>query len=499
MKGGMTEDSLRATEPPLWKSVPRWWRAHVIREIDHQAVVERVREDDGWTPRYAFMILMSGGIAMLGLLLSSPAVVIGAMLISPLMGPIVGLGFALSTADSREIRRTLAALAGGAALAVLFTAFIVLLSPLQTVTAEIAARTRPNLFDLMVALFSALAGAYAMIRGKAGTIVGVAIATALMPPLATVGFGLATLNATVAGGAFLLFFTNFVTIALAVAIMARLYGFGRALSPRQTWFQSFFILAIFLALAIPLGLALGQIAWETRAAREVREVIRRQFAGDARISQIDVDFDSRPMAITASVLTARYEKAAGIRARAALEKMLGRPVTLDLEQIRVGVGTDAESAQLLAAQSQRRDMQSAVERITDRLALIAGVAPDQVTVDPDRRRAIVRARPLPDAGLAAYRALEQRAVALAPGWQVVVEPPLLPIDDIPINAEGVPDAGATDLALWAVERIGAGVDIAAPPASRDALLKRFTDRGVDARAVATGRRDSASLRWRVTE
>ena len=67
-----------------------------------------------------------------------------------------------------------------------------LLSPLQTVTPEIAARTQPNLFDLFVALFSALAGAYAMIRGREGTIVGVAIATALMPPLAVVGFGLAT-------------------------------------------------------------------------------------------------------------------------------------------------------------------------------------------------------------------------------------------------------------------------------------------------------------------
>ena len=138
------EDDRPVADAPLWRSVPRWWRSHVIRGIDHQAVLERVRADDGWTPSYAFMILMSAGIAVLGLLLSSPAVVIGAMLISPLMGPIVGLGFGLAMTDAREIRRTIVALAGGALVAIAFTAFIVLLSPLQTVTSEIAARTRPN-------------------------------------------------------------------------------------------------------------------------------------------------------------------------------------------------------------------------------------------------------------------------------------------------------------------------------------------------------------------
>ena len=87
------------------------------------------------------------------------------------------------------------------------------ISPIQTVTEEIAARTQPNLFDLLVALFSALAGSYAVIRGREGTIVGVAIATALMPPLAVVGFGLATLNWTVFGGALGLFIPNLVQSA----------------------------------------------------------------------------------------------------------------------------------------------------------------------------------------------------------------------------------------------------------------------------------------------
>ena len=199
-------------------------RRQILAGIDHVAVVDKVSADAVWSGRYAFMTLMSAGIAVLGLLLSSPAVVIGAMLISPLMGPIIGLGFALATFDSAEIRDAAVALAAGIVIAVLFCALIVLLSPIQNVTAEIASRTRPNLFDLIVALFSALAGAYAMVRGREGTIVGVAIATALMPPLAVVGFGLATANWTVFGGSLLLFFTNLMTITLTAATPTAMYN-----------------------------------------------------------------------------------------------------------------------------------------------------------------------------------------------------------------------------------------------------------------------------------
>ncbi|HVU31305.1 MAG TPA: DUF389 domain-containing protein, partial [Sphingomicrobium sp.] len=204
----------------------RWWGREVIAGVDHAAVVQRVYEDSGWSSHFAVMTLLSAGIAILGLLLSSPAVVIGAMLISPLMGPIIGLGFGIATFDWREIRRSLIPLAIGIGLALLFCAVIVLLSPLQTVTSEISSRTRPNLFDLLVALFSGLAGTYAMIRGRHGAIVGVAIATALMPPLAVVGFGLATADWDVLAGSALLFLTNLVTISAAAAVLARIYGFA---------------------------------------------------------------------------------------------------------------------------------------------------------------------------------------------------------------------------------------------------------------------------------
>lgn len=131
----------------------RWWRDEVVDTVDQQEVIARRREDCGLTARYLFMTAMSAGIAILGLLQSSPAVVIGAMLISPLMGPIIGLGFALAIGDYNWLRQAAFSLAWGTVMAVALCAVIVFFSPLKDITPEIAARTRPNLFDLLIALF----------------------------------------------------------------------------------------------------------------------------------------------------------------------------------------------------------------------------------------------------------------------------------------------------------------------------------------------------------
>src|SRR5688500_2895074 len=112
----------RATRHPFLE----WWSTHVATSVDRPAVVANVHSDAGWSSHYIFMTLMSAGIAVLGLLLSSPAVVIGAMLISPLMGPIIGLGFGLAIFDFAEIKRTLTALGLGIGLAIAFCAVIVL-------------------------------------------------------------------------------------------------------------------------------------------------------------------------------------------------------------------------------------------------------------------------------------------------------------------------------------------------------------------------------------
>ena len=204
------------------------------------------------------------------------------MLISPLMGPIIGFGFGLALFDFAEIRRSLLSLAVGASLAVLFCALIVLHfaacrpSPARSRRAPVpicsisASRSSPG-----------LAGTYAMIRGRHGAIVGVAIAVALMPPLAVMGFGLATWNLPILGGSTFLFLTNLMAIGISAAVLARLYGFGQRLSPRQTGMQALLIVGTLLAFAVPLGLALRQIAWETLATRQAREAVTERFGEDA--------------------------------------------------------------------------------------------------------------------------------------------------------------------------------------------------------------------------
>jgi uncharacterized hydrophobic protein (TIGR00271 family) len=216
---------------PEWYRRLRVARWRGIRSIDHMEVVDHVHEEGGLSGRYLFMTAMSCGIAILGLLLSSPAVIIGAMLISPLMGPIMLMGFSLSILELKALRESIVSLAVGTGLALATSFLIVFLSPLTDVTPEILARTRPNFFDLLVAVFSGLAGGYAVIHRKGETIVGVAIATALMPPLAVVGYGLATAQFQIAAGAFFLYMTNLLAIALSVTVLSRFYGFGERHSP----------------------------------------------------------------------------------------------------------------------------------------------------------------------------------------------------------------------------------------------------------------------------
>lgn len=472
-----------------------WWRGTVVASVDHGAVLDKVRGEAAWNGRYVFMVLMSAGIAVLGLLLSSPAVVIGAMLISPLMGPIIGLGFGLATFDWDEIRRSGIALALGTVMAVSFTALLVLVSPLQNVTAEIAARTRPNLFDLLVALFSALAGAYAMIRGREGTVVGVAIATALMPPLAVVGFGLATWNGTVFGGALLLFLTNLITIAVSAAVIARLYGFGSSLSPQQTLFQTALMIAALVAFAIPLGLALRQIAWEAAASRQAREVITSQFEGGVRLAQLDLDYAQQPIRVSATVLTRQLRPDAGRAAGATLERLLGREVEVSLEQLRVGTGAQAEAAQVAAAQNARvaAAASEAATRTAEQLALVAGVAPDAVLLDRDGRRAVVTAAPLPGAGIGVYRTLEARVAASAADWTITLTPPAAALPDVALR-DGKPDPDALATAIWGAQRLNLPIGVSGPGAA--AMVEALTAAGVRASVAAgNGSGNAARLRW----
>lgn len=193
------------------------WRTSRLRELFRPAAEIRQEADESrqFDVVYFAMLVLSSLISLLGLLLNSPAVVIGAMLISPLMGPILACGLALTAADWNIGKKAARNVALSVAEAIVITALATRLSPLREVTPEILARTNPNLMDLLIALFSGIAGTLALgSRKTAMTILpGVAIATALIPPLATVGYGIGTAQSTIASGALMLFLTNFAAMS----------------------------------------------------------------------------------------------------------------------------------------------------------------------------------------------------------------------------------------------------------------------------------------------
>ncbi|MEL6528915.1 MAG: TIGR00341 family protein [Pseudomonadota bacterium] len=461
-----------------------WWRDDVIGAVDHGDVIEKRRDDCAMSEHYLLMTAMSAGIAVIGLLQSSTAVVIGAMLLSPLMGPIMGLGFAIAISDYQWLKQSSLSLLWGSLMAVLLCALLVFLSPIATITPEIAARTQPTLFDLFVALFSGLAGAYATIRGRAGAIVGVAIATALMPPLAVVGFGLATLNWTVFSGALLLYVTNLVTIALTAWGIAKLYGFRGRLSQRQSQFQNGVIIVVFLALALPLGLSLRTIAWEANAQRIVREAITAEFQDSGRLAELDIAFGEDSIGVSATMFSPDFQANVDTKIAEALAARLNREVDVIVTQVPIGSSAGAaEEAQLAAARASEE--QAATARVTalaNRLSLVAGVAEEDVTIDPARRRATVRARPLEGATLAAYRVLEQRIIATEPEWTIELLPPVVALpQSIPFQDDGPTIAGARALSTieWASKRINLPIVLIGDPEECTQAAEILAMRGVN--------------------
>ena len=211
----------RKTRLQRWLKIDPRQNPVIYAQIDSEAAMS--------SPNYWFQILFSAGIAAFGLVLNSPAVIIGAMLISPLMGPIMAAGLALASGDLYLVAKSAANLVTSISLAIAFSALIVWLLPFHSVTAEILARTNPTLLDLGVALFSGLAGSVAVCQIGGGngvmTLPGVAVAVALMPPLCTMGFGLGSgVNTRIMGGAGLLFLTNLVAIVASAFMVFLLVG-----------------------------------------------------------------------------------------------------------------------------------------------------------------------------------------------------------------------------------------------------------------------------------
>jgi len=170
-----------------------------------------------------WVLIFATMIASLGLTVNSPAVIIGAMLVSPIMGPIMGVGLSLGISDFDLLKKSLRNLGLMFVVAIVASTLFFFVSPLSTNSSELLARTTPTTYDVLIALFGGLAGMVAQTRqDRTSTVIpGVAIATALIPPLCTAGFGIATGQLRFFIGAFYLFFINSVFIALATYLVVR--------------------------------------------------------------------------------------------------------------------------------------------------------------------------------------------------------------------------------------------------------------------------------------
>ncbi|MEO6103144.1 MAG: DUF389 domain-containing protein [Pseudoxanthomonas sp.] len=450
----------------MWRWLRVWRRENLL--VDRAAVLEHVDEGGALGPRFAFMTLMSAGIAMLGLLQGSGAVIIGAMLISPLMGPIVEMGMALATFDLRTLRDSLRNMGVGVLLALLISILIVAISPLQEPTQEILSRTEPTLFDLLVAIFSGLAGAYATITRKGETIVGVAIATALMPPLAVVGFGIAVGNASIAGGAAFLFMTNLLAIALSVTIMARWYGFGSVDSPKQTLWQLALVIGSFVLLSIPLGLALRSIALRGLTERSIRTALDASAReGGGSITTLRVAYADKTVLVDAVLLTPTFRPRLDTELERKLEDALGRPVVVEIREVltaddkrqasdQASLATMRDSiARLQTAARQREASEGTRQHQREELqAQAVGFFGELVLLD-DGKHAQWRLAASSGIDIAHARQLE-RQLAKVDGMSTEIVPALqaLPLVQFADDASGLDPAAERTLQdiAWALQR-----------------------------------------------
>ena len=200
---------------------------HLSDEIDYENASASIRKNISFKGTTVFILACAIIIASVGLNVNSIPVIIGAMLISPVMGPILGFGLGLGTEDTDLVKSSLKNFGVMVVISILASSLFFLLSPLSLANpSELLARTRPTIYDVLIALFGGLAGIIETSRKDKGSVItGVAIATALMPPLCTVGYGISIWKGSVIFGALYLFLINSVFISLATFIAVKYFRF----------------------------------------------------------------------------------------------------------------------------------------------------------------------------------------------------------------------------------------------------------------------------------
>ena len=270
---------------------------NLTNDVDIPAASENIRKNIPFRGPNVYILFVAIIIASVGLNVNSIPVIIGAMLISPLMGPITGLGLGLGTNDRELVLFSIKNLLVMVGISLLAATLYFILTPLEIDNpTELLARTRPTIYDVFIALFGGLAGVLETARKEKGTVIsGVAIATALMPPLCTVGYGIANLSWQYTIGALFLFSINCIFIAMAAYLMAKFLKFPvKTVEQHRTryFILSYGLVILLAATSIFTGYNVIRENDFTKLAN--RFVKKNQNIGKTYIYDSQVNIDSKP-------------------------------------------------------------------------------------------------------------------------------------------------------------------------------------------------------------
>ncbi len=249
-----------------------------------------------------WILMLAILIASIGLNVNSTAVIIGAMLISPLMSGILTMGYSLAIRDLAMLKKAAARFGTQVIISLITSTVYFTLSPLNTATSEMIARTSPTLWDVLIALFGGIAGSIGNTRQKTSNVIpGVAIATALMPPLCTVGYGIATRQVKFIFGAFYLFAINTLFIALSALIVTKLLGVPckQELDAKKQKRVNRIITALIIITVIPSVLSGAYTVYKSAVDRNITNYLDSEFVfADTQLVQSSVDNISREISVS---------------------------------------------------------------------------------------------------------------------------------------------------------------------------------------------------------
>lgn len=316
-------------------------------DVGHREVIKELYDRTNLTGIYVASLIFANLIALLGLLSNSVAVVIGAMLISPLMGPIFSLGLSFAMGNLVLARKSGRIIGISVVLTIAAAALFTMISPLKEATPEILARTHPNIYDLLVAIFAGAIGAIALCTRKnyLFTTTGIAIATAVIPPLSVVGYGIGTLQFGMAMGGFLLFFSNLVAIVISSDVVFMLLRFRSSMVEEATYPLKLRmkILGVTLAvISIPLITTLVTDLRKLKLSKNIEHTLKSQLnlEGHSRLTAFSINREESDTMVLASVNTVEWiDTTTETRLKKALAEDTGRKVKLELEQVLVKAGT----------------------------------------------------------------------------------------------------------------------------------------------------------------